>query len=59
MRKIMRKSGFNSSYSRQSNLKVALYAIGLAVILGICAIMLQDIQVPVEHVTQDVNVSVE
>ena len=55
----MRKSRFSSSYSTQSNVKVVLYAVGLAVVLGIGAIMLQDIQVPTEHVTQEVKVNIE
>ena len=55
----MRKSRFKSSYTRQNNTKVILYAIGLAVIFGIITVMLQDIQVPTEHVVQDIKVNVE
>ena len=59
MRKIMKKSRLSSSYSRQGNGKIILYAVGLAVILGIGAVLLQDIQLPQEHVSQEIKVNID
>lgn len=48
-----------SPYARQSNLKVVLYAICAAVVLGICVVVLQDIKIPTEHVSQKIEVNFE
>lgn len=50
----MRKQSFN-----QNNSKVFIYALIIAVILGVCAIVVQDIKVPTEHVSNDIEVSLE
>ena len=47
------------SYQRQSNAKVIFYAVAVAVILGVVAIVIQDIQAPTEHVSKEISVNVE
>ena len=46
-------------YGRRNNGKIVFYAIALAVILGIGLIVVQDIQVPTEHVSQPISVNLE
>ena len=46
-------------FGKESNKKIYLYAAMIALIGGITAVVLQDIQAPVEHITQDVAVNLE
>jgi len=48
-----------SYYSKQNNKKIVVYTIILALILGIGAVVIQDIEVPTEHVSQDIEVKLE
>lgn len=48
-----------NSYGRQNNSKVIVYAVLLALVIGMGIIVVQDIKVPVEHVSQSVNVNIE
>ncbi len=48
-----------SYYSKQNNTKIIIYTVVLALILGIGAIVVQDIQAPTEHVSQDIEVKLE
>ena len=48
-----------SQFKRQNNYKVVIYAVIIAVILGIGAVVFQDIDVPTEHMTQDIEVNLE
>ena len=45
--------------SRQANSKIAYYAVALAIVLGIGTVILQDIQVPQEHISQKIEVNLE
>jgi len=47
------------SYQHQSNAKVIFYAVAVAVILGIVAVVVQDIKAPTEHVSKDITVKIE
>ena len=47
------------SYRGESRSKIIFYAIALAVLCGIGFVVVQDIQVPTEHVTQEVKVNLE
>ena len=47
------------SYSATNNSKIIFYAVILAVILGIGFIVVQDIQVPSEHISQKIDVNIE
>ena len=49
----------NNYYNKQNNSKIIIYAVLLALIIGIGAIIVQDIQAPTEHVTQDIEVTLE
>lgn len=46
-------------YQRQSNAKVVINAVVVALILGVVAIVIQDIQAPTEHVSKEISVNVE
>jgi low affinity Fe/Cu permease len=48
-----------NQFKRQNNTKIIVYAIAIAVILGLGIFVMQDIQVPVEHITQQVEVNLE
>lgn len=48
-----------SPFARQSNSKPIYYAIGLAILLGICVVILQDIQAPQEHVSQEIEINLD
>ena len=48
-----------SSYNQGNSLKIVFYAVGLVVILGITFLMFHDIQVPTEHVAQEISVNLE
>lgn len=47
------------SYRKQSNTKIIFYAVVLAVVLCIGIVVVQDIQVPTEHISQDVSINLE
>jgi len=47
------------SYHKQSNVKIIFYAVGLALIFGIGIVIVQDIQVPSEHVSKEISVNIE
>jgi len=46
-----------SSYSTSSNKKIVFYAVIAAVILGVGAVMMQDIQPKSEHISQKISVN--
>lgn len=46
-------------YGKHNNSKIVFYAIALAVILGIGLIVVQDIQIPTEHVSQQISINLE
>lgn len=48
-----------NSYGRQNNVKIVVYAVLLALAVGMGAIVVQDIKVPVEHVSQQVKLNIE
>lgn len=50
----MKRQSFN-----QKNSKVVIYALIIAFILGICAIIVQDIKVPTEHISQNIEVNLD
>lgn len=45
-------------YKRQNDSKIVLYAIVLAIVFGIGAIVVQDVQIPTEHVTKEIQVKI-
>lgn len=47
------------SYRERSNSKVVLYSVILAVVLGVGAIVVQDIQAPMEHVSKEIKVNLD
>lgn len=47
----MKRQSFN-----QKNSKVFIYALAIAFVLGVCLIVVQDIKVPSEHVSQSIEV---
>lgn len=47
------------SYHKQSNFKIVFYAVGLALIFGIGIVVVQDIQVPSEHVSKEIGINIE
>ena len=47
------------SYRSENHGKIVFYAIFLAILCAIGIIVVQDIQVPMEHVTQDIKVNLE
>ena len=48
-----------SYYKKSNNGKVIAYAILLALVLGIGAVVVQDIEVPTDHVSAPVDVQLE
>lgn len=48
-----------NQFKHQSNTKVIIYAVVLLIMLAIGAVILQDIQVPSEHITQEISVNLE
>ena len=56
---VMRKNNMRYSYQRQSNPKIIFYAVVLALIFGVGAVIIQDIQAPTEHISQKINVNLE
>ncbi|MBR1398950.1 MAG: hypothetical protein IJ564_02085 [Alphaproteobacteria bacterium] len=53
----MARNGFNSI--GRNNGKVVLYAVVLAVVIAMGVVVLQDIKVPAEHISQEVPVTLE
>jgi len=47
------------TYATTNNSKVFFYAVILAIIFGIGFIVVQDIQVPTEHISQEIDVKLE
>lgn len=47
------------SYRKQNNTKIVVYAVVLALVLGICTIVVQDIQAPTEHMSKEISVKLE
>ena len=45
-----------SYYRKSNNAKVVVYAILLALVLGIGAVIVQDIEVPTDHVSETLEV---
>ncbi|MBP5352713.1 MAG: hypothetical protein J6Y91_02980 [Alphaproteobacteria bacterium] len=45
-------------YSNRNNSKIIFYALAIAVVIGIGVVVVQDINVPTEHVSQKVAVNV-
>ena len=48
-----------SQFKHKSDKKIIVFAVVLVVILAIGAVILQDIQVPTEHQTQEIEVNLE
>lgn len=48
-----------NQFKHQNNTKVVVYAVVLLVLLAVGFIVLQDIQVPTEHQTQEIDVDIE
>lgn len=48
-----------STYNQNSNLKIILYALGFVLFAGIAFLMVHDIQVPSEHVSQEIIVNLD
>lgn len=48
-----------SSFNKQNNSKLIVYAVIIAIIVGICAVVVQDIKVPAKHVSQEISVKLE
>lgn len=48
-----------SSFSKQNNSKVIVYTIVIAVIIGIFAVVVQDIKVPTKHVSQEISLKLD
>ena len=48
-----------SSYSKQNNSKIIVYAVLFALVIGVGVVAMQDIQAPTEHVSQDVELKLE
>ena len=48
-----------NSYAKQNNSKLILYIVLIAAVLGIAAIVIQDIQIPLEHISQKIEVKLD
>lgn len=48
-----------NQFKRQNNTKVIIYAVVLVILLAVGAVILQDIQVPSEHITQEISINLE
>lgn len=48
-----------SAYAQGGTLKIALYALGLVLLVTIGFLMVHDIQVPTEHVSQEISVNLD
>ncbi len=48
-----------SNYNQNSSLKIILYALGVVLFVGIVFLMVHDIQVPSEHVSQEIVVNLD
>ncbi len=50
----MRRQSIN-----QKNSKVFIYALLISLILGVCVVVVQDINVPTTHVSQNIEVKLD
>ena len=48
-----------SQFKRQTNSKVYVYAVVIALLLGVGAVVMQEIKVPTEHVVQVIEVDLD
>ena len=48
-----------SQFKRQTNSKVYVYAVAIALLLGVGAVVMQEIKVPTEHVVQVIEVDLD
>ena len=48
-----------STYGQSGSLRSIFYALGFMILIGIGFLMVHDIQVPTEHITQDVSVNID
>ena len=48
-----------SAYGQSGSLRIVFYALGLIILAGIIFLMVHDIQVPTEHVSQEIAVNLE
>ena len=48
-----------SYYQKSNNTTIVVYAVVLALLLGIGAVVVQDIEAPTDHVSQPVEVKLE
>ena len=48
-----------STYNQNSNIKIILYALGFVLFAGIAFLKVHDIQVPTEHVSQEIVVNLD
>ena len=48
-----------SAYGQSGSLRIVFYALGFIILIGIGFLMVHDIQVPTEHVTQEVSVNID
>jgi hypothetical protein len=48
-----------SQFKRQTNSKVYIYAVAIALLLGVGAVVMQEIKVPTEHVVQVIEVDLD
>ena len=46
-------------YTKSGNGRVIFYAICMAVVVGVAAVVVQDINVPTEHVSQKITLNLE
>ncbi|MBR3676677.1 MAG: hypothetical protein IKN71_06050 [Alphaproteobacteria bacterium] len=46
-------------YKKSNNTKIVVYAVILALLLGVGAVVIQDIEIPTDHVSQPVEVTLE
>jgi hypothetical protein len=48
-----------NQFKRQTNSKIYIYAMVIALLLGVCAVVMQEIKVPTEHVVQEIEVDLD
>ena len=49
----------NSYYTKSNNSKIVFYAVLLAILAGICFVVIQDITVPTSHISQTIEVNIK
>jgi len=50
----MRRQSFNQGHS-----KIIFYALAIACILGICFVIVQDVNIPTKHVSNNIEVTLD